>query len=267
MVNIRHQEVLNKVVKYLQEIAPKSVSKEDCAAAIAEPPTSTYRALKACDTAGLLVVDRSRSPWIYGWKKGAIPNVAPTFPYWNDHIKETTVVRDAFNRYVSEFTENTGPTRNNPTLLILDALASMDSDDQEEIADRNKWLSEAVAALYPFYNAYRLIKVIEQTTDKKRLSKSQGFNFKCPNEMDIRDLLRTDRNRHLQRIQDFLANIRRVPKAAPVVELASDPEPAPATEPYIAPEPTPPKELTKDEEVERLNRIYNTPPETIWPED
>ena len=238
MANIRYQEVLNKVVKYLQEIAPKMITRNDCATNINEPTTPTYRALKACDVAGLVVVDRTRSPWTYGWKKGAIPNISPTFPLWNDHIQETTRIRDTFNEYISLVPEaGMPPYKNIPFLLIMSALASMDSDDQEEILNRDEWLKATVAALYPFYNAYRIIKVIDSIPDKKRLAKSQGFNYITSWGLDMREIFRVDRKALLKRVTDFLNPPKRpVSNPLPVVEPESEPEPEPYVEKVILPE-------------------------------
>lgn len=179
----------------------KGYSLEDLAVEIKLPKMAVHRSMDILISAGVINVDRTRSPWFYSYKKGAKPNIWPAFKF-NDKPQEELPVRDITEVLLSQTKDYVLPERNVATHLIFAALYGMELED---VSAYEEWIEAVAAKIRAFYLAYRVIKTIQTIPVRERKLETWGINNKAPDQ-DSEDNM-TMSLAYKQMFKDLLAQI------------------------------------------------------------
>ena len=147
------------IITFLME-TKKGYSLDSLAAELKLPKMAVHRSMDILISAGVITVDRTRSPWFYSYKKGSKPNIWPAFQF-HDNPQAELPVRDICEELFSKTKDYKLPDLKIGTKLTFTALYGMGLDDSDHREQYNEWLAAMATKLRAYYLAYRVIKTIE----------------------------------------------------------------------------------------------------------
>lgn len=168
------------IITYLME-KKKGYSLEALAAELKLPKMAVHRSMDILISAGVVDIDRTRSPWFYSYKKGAKPNIWPAFKF-NDQPQEEMSVKNVCDSLLTLSTDYKLPNLTLQQKLMFATLYGMGLEDSDHIAQYNEWLEATAAKLYQYYLAFRTIKTIQNMQGRERDLARWGIEKKLPNQ-------------------------------------------------------------------------------------
>lgn len=168
------------IITHLME-TKKSYSLDTIAADLKLSKMAVHRSMDILISAGVITVDRTRSPWFYSYKKGSKPNIWPAFKF-NDQPQTELGVKDVCDHLLSKSKNYILPQISFEEKIIYAALFGMGLEDSDHRAQYDEWLEATATKLYRYYLAYRVIRTIQNMQGRERDLARWGIENKLPGQ-------------------------------------------------------------------------------------
>jgi hypothetical protein len=162
------------IMKFLTDKYPKAYTIDQLAAETKIPRIGVSRSMPLLTSSNAVRIDKTRSPWMYQYNKGAKINIYPPVELKPVEDSQMNIHTPCFNLHEATKDWKTPPIRKG-TAITYAAIYGMGLDDPENREEYIEWLEQASKKLYDYYRAYRLIETIRSMSIKERKLERWGI--------------------------------------------------------------------------------------------